>query len=129
MLMCPKCNSEYQEGYTICSDCQCDLIEEPEIKEEDVPVKMDTHLKKSIISVIMVVCLFLGGSILSFIGLTKGLDIASSLSRPKGAIGWTIPDKLILGCTYTPIIIGVAFIVLSISLSTVIFIKWINKSN
>ena len=129
MLMCPKCNSEYQEGCTICSDCQCELIEEPEVKEEDVPVKMDTQLKKSIISAIMVICLFLGGSILSFVGLTKGLDIASSLSRPQGATGWIIPDKLILGCTYTPIIIGVSFIVLSISLSTVMFVKWINKSN
>ena len=77
----------------------------------------------------MVMCLFLGGSLLSFVGLTKGLEIASSLSRPKGATGWTIPDKLILGCTYTPIIIGVSLIGLSISLSTVLFINWINKSN
>lgn len=128
MLICPKCNSEYQEGCTICSDCRCELIEKPEVKEYDIPVKMDTKLKKSIISVIMVICLFLVGSILSFVGLTKGLDIASSLSRPKGAIGWTIPDKLILGCTYTPIIIGVSLIVLSISLSTVLFINWIHKN-
>ena len=129
MLICPKCNSEYREGYTICSDCQCELIEKPKGKEDDIPVKMDTKLKKSIISIIMVMCLFLGGSLLSFVGLTKGLEIASSLSRPKGATGWTIPDKLILGCTYTPIIIGVSLIGLSISLSTVLFINWINKSN
>lgn len=129
MLICPKCNSEYREGSTICSDCQCELIEKPEVTEESISVKMGAKLKKTIISVIMVIFLFLGGGIISFIGLTKGLDIASSLSRPKGAIGWTIPDKLILGCTYTPVIIGVSLIVLSISLFTVLFINWINKSN
>lgn len=129
MLICSKCNSEYEEWCTICSDCQCELIERPEVKEEVVPVKVGTNLKKSTISVIMILCLFLGGSIISFIGLTKGLNIASILSKPKGAIGWTIPDNLILGCTYTPVIIGVSLIVLSISLFTVLFINWINKSS
>jgi hypothetical protein len=35
MLVCPKCKSEYQEGYTVCKDCQCELVEMPEASEED----------------------------------------------------------------------------------------------
>ena len=128
MLICPKCNCEYQDWCNTCSDCQCELVEWPKVKEENLTNKFDTKLKKSIISVIIIICLFLCGNLISFIGLTKGVDIAGSLCKPKGAMGWTIPDSLILACTYVPVIIGVSLIILSISLSTVLFVNWINNN-
>ena len=34
MPWCPKCKNEFQEGYTICSDCKVDLVEAlPEVEE------------------------------------------------------------------------------------------------
>lgn len=129
MLICPKCNSEYENGCTICSDCQCELIEKPDIEEEVILSSRDKEFKKIKKSIIMAMCLFLGGSIIAYMGLTKGMDMAGILSRPKRAVGWIIPENLILGCTYTPIIIGVALILMSINIFTVLFIKWINREN
>jgi hypothetical protein len=34
MLICPKCKYEYQEGYTFCSDCECELVDVPEADDE-----------------------------------------------------------------------------------------------
>lgn len=28
MPWCPKCKNEYKEGYTVCADCGCDLVDE-----------------------------------------------------------------------------------------------------
>jgi predicted nucleic acid-binding Zn ribbon protein len=28
MLVCPMCKAEYQDGYTVCSDCECNLVEQ-----------------------------------------------------------------------------------------------------
>jgi hypothetical protein len=38
MLICPKCKYEYEEGYRVCSDCGCDLVEVPEPDEEEMLV-------------------------------------------------------------------------------------------
>lgn len=27
MPICPKCKNEYREGFTVCSDCKCDLVD------------------------------------------------------------------------------------------------------
>ena len=32
MPWCPKCKSEYREGFTVCADCGCQLVEEEQIK-------------------------------------------------------------------------------------------------
>lgn len=88
---------------------------------------MDRKFNKTIISIIMIICLFSGGSIISFIGLSKGLKIASALSRPKGATGWVIPEQMTVACTYTPVIIGVSLIILSLIIFTILFVKWINE--
>lgn len=39
MSYCPKCKNEYREGFTICTECQCELVdslEEPAVQEADV---------------------------------------------------------------------------------------------
>lgn len=38
MSWCPKCKMEYQEGITICDDCQIELVESLEVEEEMVPL-------------------------------------------------------------------------------------------
>jgi hypothetical protein len=49
MLICPKCKCEYQEGYTVCKDCKCKLIELPEVAEKDILVKKNSKSGKLLI--------------------------------------------------------------------------------
>jgi len=37
MPFCPKCKAEYQEGFTVCSDCKVDLVEDLKTAEELIP--------------------------------------------------------------------------------------------
>lgn len=34
MPWCPKCKSEYREGFTVCADCGCELVEEEQLDEK-----------------------------------------------------------------------------------------------
>ncbi len=86
-------------------------------------------IQKQIKAIILIAILFLSGSFVTFIGFFKGRDIAISVSRTKGATGWTTSQELMTSCTYFPIVIGVSIIILSFMLSTVLFMQWINKSN
>lgn len=75
--------------------------------------------------IILTFLLFLGGSLMVYLGFSKGHDIAATLSRPIGANAWMTSGEMISACTYTPVIIGVSLILLSLFFSTVLFIKWI----
>jgi|LSQX01.2.fsa_nt_gb hypothetical protein len=45
MPYCPNCNAEYREGFTVCSDCNADLVEEkPVIKEEKAQYDKEAYL-------------------------------------------------------------------------------------
>lgn len=35
MLICPKCKTEYRDGFLLCSDCGAQLIEKNEENEEN----------------------------------------------------------------------------------------------
>ncbi len=78
-------------------------------------------LKKALI---LVSSLFLGGSLSVYIGLSKGRDISSVLSRPRGASGWTVSNEMTIAWTYVPVIIGISLILLSIIFSVIVFLKW-----
>lgn len=79
-------------------------------------------------AITVIIFLFLSGNFISFIGLTKGSDIASTLSRPRGATSWGISQEMIIGCTYIPVIMGMSLIVLSLLFSTVLFMDWIRSN-
>jgi len=66
--------------------------------------------KKIRISLTLIAVLYLIGSYMIYIGLAKGMDVASNLSRPRGATSWTISNELVNGCTYTPNIMGLSLI-------------------
>lgn len=85
---------------------------------------MRSKIKKSII---LILCLFISGNMFTYIGFTKGREIAISLSRPSNAMSWTTSEEMIKGCTYVPVITGISIIVMAIILSTVLFIKWLNN--
>lgn len=87
---------------------------------------MTQKYKKAIASI---VALFFSGSLITFIGFFKGHDIAINVSRPYGESVWSTSQEIISSCTYFPIILGVSFIFLSVMLSTVLFMHWINNSN
>lgn len=76
----------------------------------------------------LIVILFLSGNLISYIGLSKGRDMASALSRPAGASMWSISDEMISACTYLPVIMGVSLVILSIAFSTVLFVNWIKEN-
>ena len=73
-----------------------------------------------------IISLFIGGIVLSAIGLTKGQDIASFFSR-SGVEFWTISEGMILGATFIPVMIGVSMMVLAMVFVTVLFIHWLKE--
>ncbi len=36
MPWCPKCKNEYKDGFTVCADCGCELVDS--LEEKDVPI-------------------------------------------------------------------------------------------
>lgn len=36
MPWCPKCKNEYKEGITVCTDCECELVEEEPIEQSEI---------------------------------------------------------------------------------------------
>ncbi|MGO1369022.1 MAG: hypothetical protein ACTHVE_07800 [Senegalia sp. (in: firmicutes)] len=80
-------------------------------------------------SIVIIIILFLLGNVLVFTGFVKGADMAFSLIGPQSfeEEEWYVPDGMILGSTYVPVIIGISLIILSIIFSTVLFIDWYKK--
>ena len=36
MPVCPKCKNEYREGFTVCAECKCDLVDSLEAVQEEM---------------------------------------------------------------------------------------------
>lgn len=46
MPLCPKCKSEFRDGFKICSDCNVELIEDEEnYKSEDTNIQEDSEVE------------------------------------------------------------------------------------
>jgi len=54
MLLCPKCKTEYEEGYTVCSDCGCELIEQPKVQEEIIKENKGLLISGFIIGILII---------------------------------------------------------------------------
>jgi uncharacterized Zn finger protein (UPF0148 family) len=48
MPWCPKCKSEYREGFTVCADCGTPLVEEPEEDSEEVDAEELEKLRRAL---------------------------------------------------------------------------------
>ena len=35
MPICPKCKNEYRDGFTVCAECKCDLVDVLQEMEEE----------------------------------------------------------------------------------------------
>lgn len=77
--------------------------------------------KASIITLVS----FMVGHIIIYLGLSKGRDWASAISRPGRATFWTTSTELIQALRYTPMILGISLIVLSVIAFYYIFPLWL----
>jgi hypothetical protein len=111
MLICPQCKSEYQQGYKICNDCKCDLIEISDPKENNK--NSNTANSKNIIIGIAILI----SSILLYIGVTISTVIyASQLTEwytDKGKIGTALTENSLL---LIPFIISTVMFTLGVAL-------------
>lgn len=82
---------------------------------------------KSMKSIVLIIIMVVVGSLISFLGLSRGESIARAISKPSNSNTWVVPDGLVLACTYTPVMIGIALILLSIICATILFKKWIGE--
>jgi len=51
MPICPKCKNEYRDGFTVCADCKCDLVdslEETSVQEEVSSEKYEKAMQEYI---------------------------------------------------------------------------------
>lgn len=112
MLICPKCKSQYQEGYNICNDCNENLIEMPDVVEE-YTINRNVGIKKTLIGIALLFC-----STLSYIGILisatmYGLQL-TEWSSDKGKIGTAITENafLLIPCYITTIlfVMGIAIL-------------------
>lgn len=44
-MICPKCSTEYREGFKVCSDCEVELVEKPEENNETEEYEIDEDVK------------------------------------------------------------------------------------
>lgn len=59
MIICPKCKTEYEEGYTVCSDCGSKLMEQPKVQEEVIKGK-NRFLTAEFITGILIIQFIIG---------------------------------------------------------------------
>lgn len=84
MLICPNCKSEYQEGYVICNDCECELIEKPEVDEEDMNVKKDSKISQFIGKILIFGAAFVIGFIILLSSINLGEHEMSNIMKAHG---------------------------------------------
>lgn len=111
MLICPQCKSEYQQGFKICSDCNCDLIEISDSKENNKN-RITANSKNIIIGIAVLI-----SSILLYIGVTISTVIyASQLTEwytDKGKIGTALTEN---GLLLMPFIISIVMFILGVAI-------------
>ena len=84
MLICPNCKSEYQEGYAICNDCECELIEKPEVDGEDMNVKKDSKISQLTGKFLIFGAVFVIGFIILMSSINLGDHEMSNIMKAHG---------------------------------------------
>jgi hypothetical protein len=84
MLICPKCKCEYQEGYTICSDCKCALVDLPEVSEKNMPVEKDLKKNRVIGKLLIFGAVFVLGIIILISSINLGDYEMSNIMKAHG---------------------------------------------
>lgn len=111
MLICPQCKSEYQQGYRICSDCNCNLIEVSDSKENNKN-SITANSKNIIIGIAILI-----SSILLYIGVAISTVIyASQLTEwftSKGKIGTALTEN---GLLLIPFMISTVMFIFGITI-------------
>jgi hypothetical protein len=121
MLTCPKCKCEYQEGYKICSDCNEELIEIPDVLKKDNITK-EVSLKKTLIGIALLI-----SSTLAYIGILISATIyGSQLTHwitDQGKIGTALTENALL---LFPCIVSTIMFVIGIS---ILFSEYYSKTD
>lgn len=84
MLICPKCKCEYENGYTICNDCECKLIEIPEVAVEDMLVKKYSTISQLIGKLLIFGAVFIIGIIILMCSINLGDNEMSNIMKAHG---------------------------------------------
>lgn len=112
MLICPKCKTEYREGYKLCSDCKEELIEISDVPDKDTITK-EVGLKRTLIGIALLVT-----SVMAYIGISISTIIyASQLTQwhtDKGRIGTALTENalLFIPCFITAIMFVFGIVIL-----------------
>lgn len=115
-MICPKCNSNYRDGFTKCSDCGLDLVEKTENNVQELPknILIYKYSAFSIVSLLVFFCLFhfvfygMGSLVLFFIAsililILTIIGIVQMLRKKKHIV-------LFIAITLIPIILLSFFI-------------------
>jgi hypothetical protein len=84
MLKCPKCKCEYREGYTICKDCECELIEIPEVAEENILAMKDSKINRLTAKLLIFGAVFAIGIIILMSSINIADNEMSNIMKAHG---------------------------------------------
>ncbi len=111
MLICPKCKSQYQEGYKTCNDCNEALIEISEVVEKDTTTR-DYGIRKTLIGIALLI-----SSTLAYVGISISATIYGLYSTEwitdQGKIGTALTENALL---FIPFIITTIMFVMSLAI-------------
>ncbi len=93
MLICPKCKCEYQDGYTVCNDCECELVDVPKVADEGILVNKDSK----IIGLTRKLLIFGAVFVIGIIILTSSINLADiEMSNIMKAHGGSMDTNMYL---------------------------------
>ena len=111
MLICPNCKNEFEEGYKICSDCKCELIEIPDVVEKDTTPR-GVNMKKTLIGIALLI-----SSTLAYVGISISATICGSQLTEwitdKGKVGTALTENALFSI---PCIISTIMFVMGIAI-------------
>ena len=121
MLICPKCKTEYRDGYKICYNCKEELIEIPDTPEKNATTK-EVSMKRTIIGIALLIT-----SALAYVGIAISVAIyGSQLTEwmtDKGKVGTALTENAIFSipCFVAAIMFAIGVVIL--------FVEYFSKTD